>query len=434
MALEGTLKDFSVSDILQLISLQRKTGLLTLRSPDDTITLGFEDGLLISAESSARRVDTRLGTLLVKTGRLSPDLLSKALEIQSQTLQRLGFILLKNGFCTTADLRGGLDLQIRKITYGIFRWTNGDYVFDQLEKIDYDREFVSPIGVESLLMEGARMMDEWPIIEKVIKSPDAVFQKHPVHQPVEPSDEEEHSADPFNDSGAERVQARKAGEPIKISRAEWAVYQLIDGHHTVAEIVERTFLSDFEGTKAFYDLLSRGLIEEVKVDRAEREKGLSVEITASSAAAAAAAVVVTVGLLLLGAMSFWLQPENPLNVLTFPGRRIDVVEGFNKSASLMRLRRLAEAVDSYFLTAGKFPSSLEVLVTSGLIVKDELTDPWGRTYRYVLQQDKGKYYLVGFDPDGRTDTDLFFSHHVQEMALPAEELTGKSRKDIIIVK
>src|SRR5438132_1013060 len=131
MALEGTLRDFSLGDILQLISLQKKTGLLTLRSSDDTVTLGFVDGKLVSAESSARRMDTRLGTVLVKTHRLSPESLRRALEIQGQTLQRLGFILLKNGFCTNDDLHDGLDIQIKKIVYGLFRWTDGDYIFDQ---------------------------------------------------------------------------------------------------------------------------------------------------------------------------------------------------------------------------------------------------------------------------------------------------------------
>lgn len=431
MALEGTLKDFSVSDILQLISLQRKTGLLTLRNPDDTVTIGFEEGLLVSAESSAKRVDTRLGTLLIKTGRLSPDLLNRALEIQAQTLQRLGFILLKNGFCTAEDLRSGLDLQIRKITYSIFRWTNGDYVFDQQESIDYDRDYVSPIGVESLLMEGARMMDEWPIIEKVVRSPELVYRRVPVSQPVIPSEDHEDDRDPFSDSSVERPSPRSAHEPIKISRAEWAVYQIVDGESTVGEIIERTFLSDFDGTKAFYELVSRELISEVHV--ADRKAVGAVE-AGPAAAAVAATIVVSVGLLFIGALSFWLQPDNPLNVVTFPQRKLPVIESFNKSASLIRLRRLAEAVDSYYLTAGKFPDSLDSVVNSGLLVRDELYDPWARAYRYVLQPDKGKYYLVGYDAEGRTDTDLFFSHHVQPASPPTEGLVGKSKKDIIIVQ
>ena len=43
MALEGTLRDFSLADIFQLIGLQRKTGVLTLRSKEDTVTVTFLD-------------------------------------------------------------------------------------------------------------------------------------------------------------------------------------------------------------------------------------------------------------------------------------------------------------------------------------------------------------------------------------------------------
>ncbi len=179
MALEGTLRDFSLADILQLISLQHKTGLLTVRGPADTVTLGFLDGMLVSAESSAQRLDTRLGTVLVKTRRLTAEALARALEMQAQTLQRLGFILLKNGFCSAQDLRDGLDIQIKRIAYGLFRWTDGDYVFEQTEQVDYDAESTTPIAVERLLMEGARMIDEWPIVEKVVWSLDIVYQKVP---------------------------------------------------------------------------------------------------------------------------------------------------------------------------------------------------------------------------------------------------------------
>ena len=43
MALEGTLRDFSLADIFQLIGLQRKTGVLTLKAPEDTVTVSFLD-------------------------------------------------------------------------------------------------------------------------------------------------------------------------------------------------------------------------------------------------------------------------------------------------------------------------------------------------------------------------------------------------------
>ncbi|MEO6323445.1 MAG: DUF4388 domain-containing protein [Thermoanaerobaculia bacterium] len=435
MALEGTLRDFSLADILQLISLQKKVGLLTLRSPDDTVTLGFVEGKLVSAESSARRMDTRLGTVLVKTHRLSPEGLKRALEIQGQTLQRLGFILLKNGFCTNDDLHDGLDIQIKKIVYGLFRWTDGDYIFDQQDKIDYDHDSVTPIGIESLLMDGARMTDEWPIIEKVVRSVDLVYQKVHVGQPVVSADQDEDVDEMGDSTMRKRAKDQKAG-PIRISPAEWAVYELVDGRRSVAEINERTFLSEFDGCKSIYDLVTRGLVEEIK-----REKSVPVEETTTMAIptqgrhrSPVLGVALAAGVAALGYFAFGMQSLNPLNLLTVPARSVDIIDNLNKSVSLLRLRRLTEAVDTYYLTSGKYPQSLDVLVNSDLVSQPELLDPWGRRYRYILTLQLEKYYLVGFDQSGKTDTDLFFSNNFKGgvSASPGSKL--KLNKDVVVLE
>ena len=429
MALEGTLHDFALPDILQLISLQKKTGLLTLGGNDDTIILGFDAGALVSAESHARRLDTRLGTLLVKTRSLSPEALSKALEVQGQTLQRLGFILLKNGYCDADQLRAGLDAQVRKIAYSLFRWTDGDYVFDQQDRIDYDREFARPIQVESLLMEGARMIDEWPIIQKVVRSPELVYQRVPVGQQVEPAAEDD--VEEIGDV-THTGRTRRDG-PIRISKAEWACYQLVDGRRKISDIIDRTFLSDFEGTKAFFDLLSRGLVEEARRTGVVDETGaISVEVPVVRPRQPFVPILVAAVLALLLFGGLLLQRRNPLNVFSFPPRTVAVVEVYQKSVSLTRLRRLSEAIDAFYLTQGRFPETPMAIVNAGLLSKEELLDPWGRPYRYILQNDTGKYYLAGFDAEGKTDTDLFFAHVVQEGG--AAGSTSSGGKEIIILK
>jgi len=402
MALEGTLRDFSLADILQLIAIQHKTGLLNVRSPSDTVTLGFVDGMLVSAESSAQRLDTRLGTVLVKTRRLQPEVLQRALEIQSQTLQRLGFILLKNGFCTAQDLRDGLDIQIRRIAYGLFRWTDGDYVFEQTDHVDYDHESTTPLAVERLLMEGARMVDEWPIIEKVVRSLDLVYQRVPVAQPVIPADDEELIDDVG--SVSERPGKDRRLDPIRISRAEWAVYELIDGRRSVAEINELTFLSEFEGCKAFYDLVSRGLVEEVG---APHHADAEVAAPAAARRPVDMTLFVGLGLALLCLVGLHFQARNPANLLSVPRRPSAVLDDFRKTESLLRLRRVAEGVDVYGLLSGKFPENLDRLVSTSILTPSDLFDPGGNRYRYIIQG--SKYYLVGFDREGKTDVDLLFS-------------------------
>src|SRR5919112_2556167 len=184
MALEGTLKDFSLADIFQLIGLHRKTGVLTLRGSDDTVTVTFLDGKVVGADPLNRRLENRLGTVLIKTGFLTQDQLNRALEIQKETLQRLGFILTHYGIISQESLREAIQLQIMQIVYRLFRWKDGDYHFSQETTIEYDRDNVVPITAESILMEGARMIDEWPIIEKRICSYDMVFRKKHIAQEI----------------------------------------------------------------------------------------------------------------------------------------------------------------------------------------------------------------------------------------------------------
>jgi hypothetical protein len=439
MALEGTLRDFSLSDILQLISLQRKTGLLTLKSPDDKVTLGFDEGKLVSAESSAKRMDTRLGTLLVKTNCLAPEMLAKALEIQGQTLQRLGFILLRNGYCTAEDLRNGLDIQIRKITYGLFRWSDGDYVFHAQERVDFDREFVSPVSVESLLMEGARMMDEWPIIEKVVRSLQMVFQRVPISQAVVQAEEHEEPEEIGEASLARRAKDGR-DEPIRISRQEWHVYELVDGRRSVGAVIDRTFLSDFDGCKAFFDLVSRGLIAETRAVLASPVADGNVtgelrSIRRRKSAVTAANVLGLVSVVALLLAGWSAQSRNPVNLWTLPPRRLPVLENFGKSLSLLRLRRLSESVDTFFLGRGTFPETLEEVEGGRLIQASDMRDPWGRAYRYVLQRDLGKYYVIGFDSEGKTDPDLFISHRARVSAPMVDPVARtKNAKEVIEVK
>ena len=216
MALEGTLRDFSLADIFQLIGLQRKTGVLTLRGKDDTVTVTFLDGKVVGADSLNHRLENRLGHVLIKSELLTQDQLNRALEIQKETLQRLGFILTHYGIISADSLKQAIQLQILQIVYRLFRWKDGDYHFSQETTIEYDRDNVVPITAESILMEGARMIDEWPIIEKRIRSYDMVFRKKLTDQEIvvvgaEDADEIDFDADAT--PSRRRKQARQRQDP-----------------------------------------------------------------------------------------------------------------------------------------------------------------------------------------------------------------------------
>src|SRR3989442_11090292 len=228
MALEGTLRDFSLADIFQLIGLQRKTGVLTLRGKDDNVTVTFVDGTVVGADSAGHRLETRLGHVLMKSGMLTQEQLGRALEIQKETLQRLGFILTHYQIISVDALKQALQLQILQIVYRLFRWKDGDYHFSQETTIEYDRDNVAPITAESILMEGARMIDEWPIIEKRIRSSDMVFRKKPGAQDnivVVTGDEADEVDFDDNAPPVKRRKTHSGSEKIKISQEEKQGYE-----------------------------------------------------------------------------------------------------------------------------------------------------------------------------------------------------------------
>jgi hypothetical protein len=140
VALEGTIRDFGLPDIFQLIGLQRKTGILTLRNEKDQVTVAFENGMVVAADSSSKRLEDRLGNVLVKQGKLSKERLDEALTTQKATLQRLGHVLVTQNAITDKDLKEAITVQISQLVFKVFRWRDGEYHFAPTDTVDYDRE------------------------------------------------------------------------------------------------------------------------------------------------------------------------------------------------------------------------------------------------------------------------------------------------------
>src|SRR5215468_8629374 len=228
MALEGTIKDFGLPDIFQLIGLQRKTGTLTLTNEKETVTVAFENGMVVSADSDSKRLEDRLGNVLVKQGKISRERLEEALGTQKQTLQRLGHILATSEFITGKDLKDALQLQVAQIVFKVFRWRDGHYSFAPADSVDYDRENFVPMSADFILMEGIRMVDEWPIIEKKIPSFDIVFRAAVDSGMIEVGGED--NGDAFGGLGADaKRSAASASTKIRLTPEEEKIYRKVDG-------------------------------------------------------------------------------------------------------------------------------------------------------------------------------------------------------------
>jgi hypothetical protein len=410
MALEGTLKDFSLADIFQLIGLQRKTGVLTLRGKDDAVSVTFLDGKVVGADSLNRRLENRLGTVLIKTGRISGEQLARALEIQKETLQRLGFILTHYQIISHEELKEAIQLQILQIVYRLFRWKDGDYHFSQETTIEYDRDNVIPISAESILMEGARMMDEWPIIEKRIRSYDMIFRKKLTDQEIVVVGEDEADEIDFDAQAVSKKKKNVSKDQIRISESEKMIYDLVDGTVTVSEIVEVSKLSEFDTNKALYELLTRDLIEEVRGQSAAtvvEQKAAPLDegdVLETPVPLPLVVILATLALLSLGTML-----RNPLNSFAPFVRPASSLSLTQKAISMQRIEQIGQAIEKYNAVAGRLPQRLADLAPSYISSK-ALNDPWGNAYKYLQRPDR--YLVIGFSPDGKADTDLLLSRAI----------------------
>jgi hypothetical protein len=105
MALKGNLRDFTVTQLLNLINLARKTGTLTVEGPQDVAWVSFDGGKLIHAQLGNE--DGTLTGILTKSGMIS----SKQAEVikthaSDKSDKELGLMLINAGYLSQEDIRG----------------------------------------------------------------------------------------------------------------------------------------------------------------------------------------------------------------------------------------------------------------------------------------------------------------------------------------
>ena len=390
MALQGTIKDFGLAEILQLLGIQRKTGVLTVENEDDVVTVTFFQGQVVGADAKTRNLEDLLGSVLVRTGRITEAQLQQALAIQKSTLQRLGYVLVKTASISEEDLREALRIQVSQIVYRLFRWRSGGYHFLPTEHVEYDEDHFVPIGAETILMEGARMIDEWPIIERRLRSPSLVFRKTEAGERLDIpiASIVEADVDLAVDGVAHQGTPQKT---IDLSVEERDVLHMVDGRHTIQDLVDRCPLGEFDTYRILYDLLDRGLIGEVRVESNERAD-VADDRRATIRSAALPVFILAAAAASLASLRW--NPASPWR-LSMAGGQTDTL---NTYASRGRLEQIERAIRVHYLDRGAFPARLSVLSDAGYVSPTDLIDPWGRPYAYGL--DPTGYQIAGTDAQG----------------------------------
>src|SRR6476620_12034862 len=235
MAIEGPLRELGIHDVFQLLDLSRKTGALRVTSDlrDDEGVVLFDGGRVIHA--SVRSHPTSIERILRQAGKVNDADLAVASALDTRAGEGLGDRLVRAGVLTQRELERQLRLAIESVVFELLSWQEGFFSFEERAVAEVPIDAKIRISTESLLMEGARRIDEWSRIADKVPSMSAI----PDLAPVEDD----------------------RASVLDLLPHEWEVLMMIDGTRDLRGIAAALGRSEFEIAKIAYGLVSTGVVE-----------------------------------------------------------------------------------------------------------------------------------------------------------------------------
>jgi Domain of unknown function (DUF4388) len=383
MALEGSLQDFGLAEILQLIYHQKKTGILTMRNSSSEASVMFEKGLVVKADISNSEGLDKIGEVLLRSGKISEDQLKQALITQGRINEKIGVILVTMGALLTEDLIKALGLHVREAVLSLFKWKEGRYSFEPSE-ISYQREYWLPINTEFLIMDGVRRIDEWPYIAKTIPNLDLIFEKNPQYS-------DNIRVVKTGDGSVEEANGESSQEGgIQVTHDEMNVYNLVDGRQDVRNLVEVANLGEFETCKALSNLLTSGLILQKFDSEPQLDEGEKIKDVVHALPRNRGRHLVS-GIIIVACLLFWVFSLDRLSgTITQLKGIAQLYEELGKPNLLNRLRF---SILTYFYRNHHLPDSLEALIRNGYMGPDSAKGLRGSGVIYEPDNEGGRFIL-----------------------------------------
>ena len=233
MALKGNLHDFSITQLLNLIHLARKTGTLAVDGKNTMARVAFREGKLVCAATDS--TDGRLVGMLVKVRKITPE---QGKKIPTNTTDReLAAMLVRAGLLTRVELDQMVRNNVREVVDRLFALGDGTFRFEP-NVVPEDRLWAEPpINLDSIIMEGTRRLKESEKLREELPDLDAALR--------------------FTD----RPDARLRN--VNLSVDEWRVVSYINPKNSIRQIAQANSMSDFQIRKIVYGMLQAGLVEVV---------------------------------------------------------------------------------------------------------------------------------------------------------------------------
>jgi len=233
MALRGNLRDFTITQILNLINLARKTGTLIVEGPSEAAQVSFREGKLAYAHIGQE--DNSLASILHKSRKINTGQF-KAIQLRTNQIsdKELGLLLINAGYVSQEDILVNLQQYFTEVVHRLFSWVEGVFRFEN-DILPPDNQINIRLDLENLIIEGSRQMREWEQLQDEIPSLDMAlkFTAHP------------------------GTNLRN----VSLNVEEWRVVSYINPCNTIRQVASTTKMNELEIRRIVYSLLQAGLVE-----------------------------------------------------------------------------------------------------------------------------------------------------------------------------
>ena len=228
--MEGDLREFTLAEILQFVSLGGRTGVLEILRRDGVFRINFSSGVIVglNADGWTLAQDLRDSDLLPN------DVLSDILATNVDT-NDLRSALLAGGYMAADEWTAFVARQVERLLYTLFDVREGKFRFRQ------SSTFPGPwltvrIAADRAVLEGTRWSETWQRGADLIPSRQSRFAR----------------------SGT------APGAALQISPTQWRVFVATAQPGNVLEIANRSILSEVEVVESLQFWLQHGVIRPVE--------------------------------------------------------------------------------------------------------------------------------------------------------------------------
>nr|MCU0609623.1 DUF4388 domain-containing protein [Chitinispirillaceae bacterium] len=339
MVLKGSLREFILADIFNLLSQQKITGKLLLATTGNEGTIIFKDGCIVGASKRNEQLIRKVYSLLLSS-RHPHEEMRPLFDSCGNNINGLFGELVRGNLISKERLIDFAASVIEDLCCSFFVWNKGTYEFSSLPYVDNAVPAGVKLPVEGIIMEASRRVDEWQRMRKVIQD-ESLFV---------PSEREPGTIDDEYDP---------------VTQPEQFLLSRLDGITNVANLIRSSCLTEYRVYETLTSLLKAGHISPPTADMArsvvaEHDKSGGSLKSKSGSSWTGVVVIIALNIILLLAGSM-------INRLILQPRDIDARQ-YALEQSLTRASQKVEIATLTFRALYGTPTvSTDDLIRTGLL-------------------------------------------------------------------